>query len=128
MIRRVCNTAKQQVLAAAKGRIRLAHVRVVPAGCMMDRAARRHGVCFERLPERTANGPTRQKEYRPMTVPASTSSGATFDLASVERELRTEDAYLRQGHTARTLLERTNSACFIAASTASAPELPCVSS
>lgn len=39
-----------------------------------------------------------------MTVPASTSSGATFDLASAERELRTEDAYLRQGHTARTLV------------------------
>ena len=39
-----------------------------------------------------------------MTKPESASAGVTFDLATAERELRAEDAYLRQGHTARTLV------------------------
>ncbi len=39
-----------------------------------------------------------------MTKPAHPVGGATFDLAAVEREMRREDAYLREGHTARTLV------------------------
>lgn len=39
-----------------------------------------------------------------MTKPESTSEGVIFDLATAERELRAEDAYVRQGHTARTLV------------------------
>ncbi len=39
-----------------------------------------------------------------MMKPASTERGAVFDLAAAERELRTQDAYARDGHTARTLV------------------------
>lgn len=39
-----------------------------------------------------------------MTKPAHPVGGATFDLAAVEHEMRREDAYLREGHTARTLV------------------------
>lgn len=39
-----------------------------------------------------------------MTKPSTISQGAVFDLAIVDRELRTEDAYDRDGHTARTLV------------------------
>ena len=39
-----------------------------------------------------------------MTEPAPTGRGATFDLGAVDREMRQEAAYLREGHTARTLV------------------------
>jgi quercetin dioxygenase-like cupin family protein len=39
-----------------------------------------------------------------MSKPSSIAEGAVFDLAVVDRELRTEDAYHRDGHTARTLV------------------------
>lgn len=39
-----------------------------------------------------------------MTKPAPTAHGAAFDLAEVDRELRQEAAYARDGHTARTLV------------------------
>lgn len=39
-----------------------------------------------------------------MTEPAPTGHGATFDLGAVDREMRQEAAYLREGHTARTLV------------------------
>lgn len=39
-----------------------------------------------------------------MTKPVATAGGATFDLAAIDREMRREDAYLREGHTARTLV------------------------
>jgi quercetin dioxygenase-like cupin family protein len=38
-----------------------------------------------------------------MTKPASTVGGAAFDLVSIEREMREEETYLREGHSARTL-------------------------
>lgn len=38
-----------------------------------------------------------------MTKPESTARGAIFDLATADREMRVEDAYVREGHTARTL-------------------------
>jgi hypothetical protein len=39
-----------------------------------------------------------------MTRPASPPAGPTFDLPAVDRDLRREDAYRRDGHTARTLV------------------------
>ena len=39
-----------------------------------------------------------------MTKPTHPGGGATFDLAAAEHEMRREDAYLRGGHTARTLV------------------------
>ena len=39
-----------------------------------------------------------------MTKPTSITQGAEFDLAVAERELRLEDAYRLDGHTARTLV------------------------
>lgn len=39
-----------------------------------------------------------------MTKPQSTSGGPIFDLAAIDREMRREDAYQREGHTARTLV------------------------
>lgn len=39
-----------------------------------------------------------------MTRPPKTERGATFELATIDRELREEDAYEREGHTARTLV------------------------
>lgn len=39
-----------------------------------------------------------------MTKPEPTTRGATFDLATIEREMRGEDVYAREGHTARTLV------------------------
>ncbi len=39
-----------------------------------------------------------------MTEPAPTGPGARFDLGAVDREMRKESAYLREGHTARTLV------------------------
>jgi quercetin dioxygenase-like cupin family protein len=39
-----------------------------------------------------------------MTQPTPISDGAVFDLAAVDRELRSDDAYPRDGHTARTLV------------------------
>jgi quercetin dioxygenase-like cupin family protein len=39
-----------------------------------------------------------------MTKPTQPGGGATFDLAAAVDEMRREDAYLRMGHTARTLV------------------------
>lgn len=39
-----------------------------------------------------------------MTKPEPTTKGALFDVAAVDAELRRDDAYLRDGHTARTLV------------------------
>jgi quercetin dioxygenase-like cupin family protein len=39
-----------------------------------------------------------------MTKPTQLLGGVTFDLSVVERELRQQDAYLRDGHTARTVV------------------------
>ena len=39
-----------------------------------------------------------------MPQPQSPEHGLTFDLSAIERELRQEDAYQTDGHTARTLL------------------------
>ncbi|HEX3762980.1 MAG TPA: cupin domain-containing protein [Kofleriaceae bacterium] len=39
-----------------------------------------------------------------MTKPASITDGSVFELATIGRELRTDDAYQRDGHTARTLV------------------------
>ncbi|HEX7840840.1 MAG TPA: hypothetical protein VF469_25355 [Kofleriaceae bacterium] len=39
-----------------------------------------------------------------MTRPESAEFGAIFDLATIEEELRGEDAYARDGHSARTLV------------------------
>jgi quercetin dioxygenase-like cupin family protein len=39
-----------------------------------------------------------------MTKPRSTAGGVVFDLAAAERELRQTDAYVREGHAARTLV------------------------
>jgi quercetin dioxygenase-like cupin family protein len=39
-----------------------------------------------------------------MTKPASDQQGITFDLAAIEREMRQEEPYRREGHTARTLM------------------------
>jgi quercetin dioxygenase-like cupin family protein len=39
-----------------------------------------------------------------MPQPESPEHGLTFDLGAIEREMRQEDAYERNGHTARTLL------------------------
>jgi quercetin dioxygenase-like cupin family protein len=39
-----------------------------------------------------------------MAGPESTELGVIFDLATVEQELRREEAYAREGHTARTLV------------------------
>ncbi|HZP37107.1 MAG TPA: cupin domain-containing protein [Methylomirabilota bacterium] len=39
-----------------------------------------------------------------MTAPARPDGGVTFDLRALDRELRGEEAYLRDGHTARTLV------------------------
>jgi quercetin dioxygenase-like cupin family protein len=39
-----------------------------------------------------------------MTKPVSIADGAVFDLATADRELRSEPAYERDGHTARTLV------------------------
>jgi len=39
-----------------------------------------------------------------MTKPTNPTGGATFELTAVDRELRREDAYLREGRTARTLV------------------------
>ncbi len=39
-----------------------------------------------------------------MTKPTSITQGAELDLAAADRELRSEDAYRLDGHTARTLV------------------------
>jgi quercetin dioxygenase-like cupin family protein len=39
-----------------------------------------------------------------MTKPTSIRDGAVFDLTAIERELRSEEAFQRDGHTARTLV------------------------
>ncbi|HVZ35103.1 MAG TPA: AraC family ligand binding domain-containing protein [Polyangiaceae bacterium] len=39
-----------------------------------------------------------------MTKPTAAAGGAAFDLAAIDREMRGEPAYLREGHTARTLV------------------------
>ena len=39
-----------------------------------------------------------------MSRPASAEHGSVFDVASLTRELREEESYAREGHTARTLL------------------------
>ena len=39
-----------------------------------------------------------------MTKPVSITDRPVFDLAAIGRELRAEDAYQRDGHTARTLV------------------------
>ena len=39
-----------------------------------------------------------------MTKPTPLTEGSVFDLAAIDRQLRTEDAYWRDGHTARTLV------------------------
>ncbi|HEX3481938.1 MAG TPA: hypothetical protein VHT91_43290 [Kofleriaceae bacterium] len=39
-----------------------------------------------------------------MTKPTPITASAVFDLAALDRELRSEDAYRRDGHTARTLV------------------------
>lgn len=39
-----------------------------------------------------------------MTKPVATSEAAIFDIATIEAEMRREDAYVREGHTARTLV------------------------
>jgi quercetin dioxygenase-like cupin family protein len=39
-----------------------------------------------------------------MSKPEPTHQGAVFDLASIDAEMRREDAYEREGHTARTLV------------------------
>lgn len=39
-----------------------------------------------------------------MSKPQPPHGGAVFDLASIEAELRQQDAYHRSGHTARTLI------------------------
>ena len=39
-----------------------------------------------------------------MSRPASAEHGAVFDFASLTQELREEESYAREGHTARTLL------------------------
>lgn len=39
-----------------------------------------------------------------MTRPETIARGAVFDLAAIDAELRREDAYERDGHTARTLV------------------------
>lgn len=38
-----------------------------------------------------------------MSKPESTAGGALFDLVTADREMRHEEAYTREGHTARTL-------------------------
>ncbi len=38
-----------------------------------------------------------------MTKPESTAGGVVFDLATADREMREEEAYVRDGHTGRTL-------------------------
>lgn len=40
----------------------------------------------------------------PMARPESAEFGVIFDLATIEQELRREEAYARDGHTARTLV------------------------
>jgi quercetin dioxygenase-like cupin family protein len=39
-----------------------------------------------------------------MTKPTPINDGAVFDLATIDRELRAEESFLREGHTARTLV------------------------
>lgn len=39
-----------------------------------------------------------------MTTPTVTAGGATFDLTAADRDMQQETAYLREGHTARTLV------------------------
>lgn len=39
-----------------------------------------------------------------MTKPTPITDGAVFDLVAAARELRSDDAYRRDGHTARTLI------------------------
>jgi len=39
-----------------------------------------------------------------MMKPTPIIEGAVFDLAAIDRQLRSEDAYRRDGHTARTLV------------------------
>ena len=43
-----------------------------------------------------------------MSEPTSTGTATTIDLGSIERELRQQDAYLREGHTARTLVRESD--------------------
>jgi quercetin dioxygenase-like cupin family protein len=39
-----------------------------------------------------------------MTKPTHPAGGATFELSAVDRDVQREEAYLRGGHTARTLV------------------------
>ena len=41
-----------------------------------------------------------------MLHPDSPKSGVTYDLHTLDRELRAEEAYVREGHTARTLVRQ----------------------
>ncbi len=52
------------------------------------------------LPVRTR----KNREEDGMTKETPAVGGATFDLTAFDRELRAQDAYLREGHTARTLV------------------------
>jgi quercetin dioxygenase-like cupin family protein len=44
------------------------------------------------------------EENQKMSKPETINRGAVFDLAAIDVELRREDAYERDGHTARTLV------------------------
>lgn len=43
-----------------------------------------------------------------MTKPASPEFGVLFDLATLDQEMRGEEAYTREGHTARTLVRESD--------------------
>ncbi len=43
-----------------------------------------------------------------MTKPTHPAGGAMFDLSALEQEVRKEDAFLRDGHTARTLVRESD--------------------
>jgi quercetin dioxygenase-like cupin family protein len=47
---------------------------------------------------------TRGSRKKEMSQPESAEHGVAFDLGAIEREMRQEGAYERNGHTARTLL------------------------
>src|SRR5688500_5701042 len=46
------------------------------------------------------------EKSRDMSKPESTAGGLVFDLATDDHEMRAEDAYIRDGHTARTLVRK----------------------
>lgn len=55
-----------------------------------------------------------------MTKPAPITDGSVFDLAAISRELRADDAYQRDGHTARTLVREPSMRVVLIAMKASA--------